>query len=401
MGLKQWVIEKLNPAQNLIRQDYGDNQQTSTKTITTETAYADLEVVQRGVNLIVDCCAGIEIDVGDKINGLSTVHQDVRKVKVERLLSYQPNIYVNRHQFYRDIYTDLLIEGNAFIHWDGGYLYVLPAKNVEIEVDKTKYIKQYNYGYNIKFKPSEIIWIRENTTNPFRGQSRLLSAQKSIEVLTNMNEFHKTFFKHGTLPGLILKTPNVLSDRVKDRILSQWAQRYSTKSGGRRPMILDGEFEVETLGTRDLRELDFSNSVQLHEDKILKALGVPPILLNSGNNANITPNVRLLYISTVLPLCEKVLSAFERYFGFDLKVVKQNILALKPELREEANYFSTLVNAGIMSRNEAREKLRLPIHDAEFADDLILPANVAGSAVDSTVGGNPGNSNNESDNSGE
>ena len=45
-------------------------------------------------------------------------------------------------------------------------------------------------------------------------------------------------------------------------------------------------------------------------------MGVPPILLDGGNNANIRPNHRLYYLETVLPIVRKMAYAFERYFGF-------------------------------------------------------------------------------------
>ena len=45
-------------------------------------------------------------------------------------------------------------------------------------------------------------------------------------------------------------------------------------------------------------------------------MGVPPILLDGGNNANIRPNHRLYYLETILPIVRKIGYAFERYFGF-------------------------------------------------------------------------------------
>jgi phage portal protein BeeE len=139
----------------------------------------------------------------------------------------------------------------------------------------------------------------------------------------------------------------------------------------------------------NFNELDFVQSSKEQEAAILKALGVPPILLDSGNNANISPNLRMFYINTVLPLVTKVTQSFERYFGYDLKPVTQDVLALQPELRELANFHSTLVNAGIITRNESRAKLRYPYSDSEIADELVLPANVAGSAASANLGGKP------------
>ena len=47
-------------------------------------------------------------------------------------------------------------------------------------------------------------------------------------------------------------------------------------------------------------------------------MGVPPILMDGGNNANIRPNHRLYYLETVLPIVRKIGFALERFFGFSL-----------------------------------------------------------------------------------
>ena len=90
-----------------------------------------------------------------------------------------------------------------------------------------------------------------------------------------------------------------------------------------------------------------------------------------------------------MPLVTKATQALEMYFGYDLQPDTQKVIGLRPELRDQANFLSTLANAGIMSRNEAREVLRLEAVDNEVGNDLILPANIAGSAQDASVGGAP------------
>ena len=62
-----------------------------------------------------------------------------------------------------------------------------------------------------------------------------------------------------------------------------------------------------------------------------------------------------------------------------------------PDERSKAQSLQTLVNSGILTRNEARNEIRYGEHSADFADDLIIPANIAGSALDSSVGGRPQN----------
>ena len=116
-------------------------------------------------------------------------------------------------------------------------------------------------------------------------------------------------------------------------------------------------------------------------------MGVPPILLDSGNNANIRPNMRMYYLETILPIVRKVNFGLERFFGFSIKEDITNIPALQPELRDQSFYYSGLVNAGIISANEARSQLGFEA--LEGHDELRIPANIAGSASNPNEGGRP------------
>ena len=82
-------------------------------------------------------------------------------------------------------------------------------------------------------------------------------------------------------------------------------------------------------------------NVDFYSGIILEAMGVPPILLDGGNNANIRPNHRLYYLETVLPIVRKIKYALERYFGFEANENVSGIPALQPELRDQASYYAT------------------------------------------------------------
>ena len=170
-------------------------------------------------------------------------------------------------------------------------------------------------------------------------------------------------------------------------MVQSWVTRYRPDNGGRRPLILDGGMELDEISNLSFREMDFQKSIVDNESEVLKALGIPPILLDSGNNANIRPNHRLYYLETILPIVRKINFALERFFGFEIKEDISNIPALQPELRDAASYYSSLVNGGIMTVNEAREALAYEPLDGQ--DDIRAPANIAGSAVNPDLGGRP------------
>jgi len=390
MGIVRNFVQKLNPAQPSISATSGETAQL-TSSIPFERAFERLEAVNRGVNMVVDAAAQINTDVGDKESfpGVSTVRQK----KLNNLLNRQPNPYQNADAFKRNLYLDMLMDGNCFMYYDGAYLFHLPAQNVTIIPDKKTFIKGYKYN-EIHYKAHEIIHISDNATQSiYRGMSRLNSAADSIKLLYNMRDFQGNFFKNGAVPGLVLKSPNTLSAKVKERLISSWSQKYSPKSGGRRPLILDGGLEIDSISNVDFRQLDFEDSVKNLEETILKVIGVPPILLNGGNNANIRPNHRLMYQETVLPLVRKVLGGLERYFGYDLAAALEDLSPLQPELDDKAKYYSTLVNGGVITPNEARVALRL--EPLEGHDDVRIPANIAGSAGNPSEGGKPPQGNEE------
>ena len=382
--------EKINPSQFLIGREEGLNI-TSREVVTNyRDAYEKLEVVNRAVNLVVDDVAEIPVDIGGKINGMNPVYKNVRRATVMRLLNVEPNPFQDINTFKRNLITDLLIDGNIFIYYDGANsaLYHLPAENVEIETDEKTYVKKYTYDGVVDYAPEEIIHVKENSFNSiYRGVPRLKPAYRTMLLLISMRNFQDNFFKNGAVPGLVLKSPNTLSEKIKERMLAAWRARYNPSTGGRRPLILDGGLEIDNLTEVNFKDLDFQAAIEANERIILQAIGVPPLLLDSGNNANIRPNHRLYYLETVLPIVRKVNFAFERFFGFDLVEDMSGVPAMQPELKDQAAYYSTLVNTGIMSPNEAREHLRM--EPLEGHDDLRVPANIAGSAANPSEGGRP------------
>ena len=379
--------EKLNPAQVFISQDEGMVLGSTENVRNYTAAYEQFEVVNRAVNLVVDDVAEIKVDVGDKL-ALQSIQKNVRRSRVDLLLNLEPNPFQDINTFKRNLVIDLLMDGNIFVYFDGVHLYQLPAKNVEIETSERSYINAFIYDGKLSYSPEEIIHIKENSfESMYRGVPRLKPAWERMQLLGSMKNFQKNFFKNGAVPGLVLKSPNTLSEKIKERMLAAWRSRYNPNAGGHRPLILDGGLEVENLNAVNFRELDFQQSIEENEKTILEAIGVPPILLNSGNNANIRPNHRLYYLETVLPIVRKMNFAFERYFGYDLQEDISNIPALRPELQDEAAYYSSLVNGGVMTPNEARQALRL--EPVEGHDDLRIPANIAGSASNPSEGGRP------------
>lgn len=391
MSLKSWfvdnVLEKFSRAQAEIARNEGDTIYPENN-YTYIQSYDNLPVVRRGVDLIVNGASSFDVDVLEKISNITPVVAGLRKTKVNSLLNFQPNPYIDINKFRRLIYLDLVLEGNAYLYFDGAWLYNLPASKMEILPDPITYVKGYKYNGITSFLPSEIIHIADNSsTSIYMGTSRLKATADTLSTRQSMVNFQGNFFKNGAVAGLVLKSPNVLGDKIKQRMIDSWVREYSPTKGGKRPLILDGGLELDKLSDTTFQELDFKDSVTAKDAEILVALGVPEVLISSGNNANITPNLRIFYLETVLPIVKMVNMGIERFFGYDLGFITNEVSALQPDLKDVAAYNSTLVNGGVLSPNEARAELRYdpkPGHD-----DLRVPANIAGSAAGDPSGGAP------------
>lgn len=374
--------EKLNPIQPYLTEKESSREFTQRY----ELYYEQLEIVNRGVNMIVDDVAEIPARVMPRMMTDGIV-KGVRRTRVERLINVEPNPYQDCSAFTRNLITDYLLDGNIFIYYDGAHLYHLPADNVTIHGDTRTFIEKYSYN-DVDYSPSEIIHVKENSFHSiYRGTSRLKPAVRTMALIASMKRFQDNFFKNGAVPGLVLKSPNTLSEKIKERMIMSWGARYRPDAGGRRPLILDGGIEIDKVSNVNFKELDFQAAIEDNEKIILKALGIPPILLDSGNNANLRPNMRLYYLETILPIVRKINSAYSRFFGYEIEEDVTDIPALQPELRDQSQYYSALVNTGIISPNEARAALAY--ESIEGYDELRVPANIAGSAANPDEGGRP------------
>ena len=380
-----WIRTKLNPAQSRIAEAEGTQVGTDAK-LTYFQSFKKLEAVNRSVSLLVNSAASLDYDVKDKVH--DGVVTGIRQKTLNTLLNFRPNPYQSAQDFRTALFTDFVLEGNAFVHFDGVFMYHLPADKVEILTDEKTFIKGFRYNGYVDFRESEVFYFRDLSSDSiYRGSSRLQAADKSVNLLYSMQQFQENFFDNGAVFGLVLTTDNTLSQVAKEKTIAYWLQKYNVKNGGKRPVILDSGLKPHQLAETNFKDMDFDQSIKTHGEKIMQAVGVPPILLQGGNNANITPNLRLFYLESVLPINRKFISAVERYFGYDVEAVTSSVSALQPELKDIAAYHSTLVNAGIISANEARTELR---YDAKPGnDDLRIPANIAGSAANPSTGGRP------------
>ena len=225
-NFRNWLVEKLNPAQPVIHTDEGTSIGPTSFVPNYRVAFRKLDIVNRSVNMVVSACARLDYDVKDKVN--DGVVNGIRQKTLSNLLNFRPNPYQSAQDFRRELFKDLLLDGNSFIHFDGTFMYHLPAENVEIITDPKTYIRGYKYSASVDFSESEVFYFKDiNSASIYRGASRLQACLDNINILYSMQEFQQKFFENGTIFGLVLTSENTLSQAAKEKTPQYWQQRSS------------------------------------------------------------------------------------------------------------------------------------------------------------------------------
>lgn len=197
--LRSWISQKLNPAQARIAYEEGTHISTTQK-ISYQQAFRNIDSVRRSVSMVVDACVSLDYDVKDKVTDGVVV--GIRQKTLNTLLNYRPNPYQSVQEFRQALFLDFLLEGDAFIYWDGTFMYHLPAQNVQIITDPKTFISSYKYMGTTEFREADILHFRDHHSQSiYRGTSRLEACQDSIDILNSMHTFQKNFLI--TVPCLV------------------------------------------------------------------------------------------------------------------------------------------------------------------------------------------------------
>lgn len=397
MSITNKITKAITSAMRSMREqnlnEGSDSPSTQTKLESTTKAYELVEVVNRCINIICDNAALVDFDIKDTLPFTGQSGKQIKGPSIDRILNYRPNPDQDINSFRRQLIMDFLVDGNAFIYYDkaGGIMYRLPALDVKIKHENGDYVTHYEYGTHT-YTPDCIMHIADNSMRDSRrGYSRILSAMNTLYSREDMLNFRKAFFTSGTSIGLIVEAPDFLGPRLKKRKQEEWARDFKPTSSTGLPLILDGGMTAKSVANTDFKALAFNETITEEEEKVAMAIGVPPILLNSGNNANIKPNLELLFYLQIIPMLRKFESVFEYFFAFDIELKTHKVPALKPDQKAEADRISALVNNGIITPNEGRASIRLDKMQDPDMDKIRIPANIAGSATGVTgqEGGRP------------
>ena len=361
--------------------------------------YQDNAIVYRCIQLISNSASAVKIDVfsGDiKLDN----HELISLLK-------RPNPLQSGVEYFASLYSYLLISGNAYMLRDTEEnqkpreLYLLRPDRIKIKTNESMIPEAYSYvvdGQVVKdYTVDQItangqikqikLW---NPLDDFYGLSPIVASAYNIDQHNLAGMHNVALLKNGCTPSGMLKfdpkdesgMSAQLTDDQRARLLEDLEQRFQGISNSGRPLLLEGDFQYQQLGLTP-KDMDFLELLNLSAREIALCFGVPAQLIGipeANTYSNMETAKLALYEETVIPMLKRVESDLNEYlsplYGDNIRIEYdiESIPAMVEKRRQVYANVEGAVTTGIITRNEARE--RLGLEPIEGADELYIQSNL-------------------------
>jgi len=375
----------------------GHNRRDNFKAYARE-GYQENAIVYRCVNEIANGAASIPFKVfqGD---------QELEQHPLVSLLN-RPNPMQAGVEYFQALYSFLLLSGNSYalasaVNQVPTELHLLRPDRIEIEPSDTSIPKSYKYKLNnqvvARYEADPVSGQSEvkhfkmwNPLDDYLGLSPLMAAAVDLDQHNMIAKHNIGLLENGARPsGAIVFQPKddsgnsmMLTDAQREQVQKDLEYRFSGQKNAGRPMLLEGDFDWKEMAMSP-RDMDFLQNKHMAAKDIALCFGVPSQLIgipDSQTYANVQEARLALYEETIIPLARRIESDLNEWlapsFGDNIRIEYdvEQIPAMTERRRRIYENVTNAVAQGIISRNEARE--RLGMEPITGGDEVYIAANL-------------------------
>ena len=317
----------------------------------------------------------------------------------------RPNPLQSNSEFFASLYGYLLLSGNSYVLKVGAEnqapseLHLLRPDRITIKGGQNYIPEKYQYiisgrvhaEYEVDQETAQSDLKQIKLWNPlddYYGLSPLAAGALEIDQHNMAAKHNVNLLNNGARPsGAVVFKPKDdqgfavnLTESQRQQLLTDLNNRFSGTSNAGRPMLLEGDFDWKEMGLSP-KDMDFGNLKHMATTDIALCFGVPSQLVgvpDAQTYANVAEARLALYEETIIPYLKKIESDMNEWlvpmFGEELMFCYDidSIPALSERRKKIYENVSMAVREGIITRNEARERLGLsPLNGA---DDLLVNA---------------------------
>jgi len=248
------------------------------------------------------------------------------------------------------------------------HLYLMRSDRVAVVGDEKKLTKGYVYTPNSKnyaLSPEDVIHFRNfSPKSEINGQGSIKAATTSLEAEYLATEYFKDFFRRGGIPSFVLEMPHRMSDPSYARLKGALSKKQGIGKQRGELILEEGAKYVQTEVTP--KESGEEIATIRSRSAVAASTGVPPIKIQSLEGTayanarfqdisfwrnTMEPRLKKFYAKITLECLRKAGST--AWLVPDMARVLMNI----DEFKNEVTAYNGLVDRGILSRNDVRDKL--------------------------------------------
>ncbi len=321
-------------------------------------------------------------------------------------LLQRPNPMQAGVEYFQAVYSYLLLSGNNYsirsdVAGEVRELYLLRPDRVRVKPSKTSTPESYEYVINSKIiktydsnpmtGESEVKHMKlYNPLDDYYGLSPLMAAAVDIDNHNAINKHNISLLNNGARPsGAIVFKPTSdrgmpiqLSDGQRQQLQDDLDVKFKGPANAGRPLLLEGDFDWREMGLSP-KDMDFLQQRNMAAKDIALCFGVPSQLIgipDSQTYSNVQEARLALYEETIMPLARRIQSDLNEWlsptYGDDIRIEYDfdAVPAMVERRRRIYENVTQAVREGIISRNEARE--RLGLEPISGGDDVYIAANL-------------------------
>ena len=318
----------------------------------------NISAVYRAVELISDSIAQLPIKVKENNDEL-----DSHPIN----FIFDTNV-LSKYNLMKLLIQSVLLKGNGFAYIERGAdgtaigLRFLESGDVQIHYEKEKQKLYYTCNYiPKKIEPCNMIHLLKNTYDGVNGLSVISYASRAIKISNNTENSASNFFTKGCNLAGVLSVDGSVTDKQRNDIRKNWNQAYS--DGGNGLAILQGNMKYSPI------QLNAADS-QLIESRlfnvtdIARFFGINPVLLGDLSHSSystLEAAQQEFLLHTLNPYVVMVEQEFTRKLfkpsENNLQINLDEAALLKTDKAAQADYYTKLLNAGVLTPNEVRNEL--------------------------------------------
>ena len=361
----------------------------------TPTKAMKIAAVFRAVNLISSGLATLKLEYKrkDRYKGYFKLDDSIGGKRLNYALSVQPNSRMNASVFLKNLVTQILLQGNA---------YVVPVRNIFNDVEALYLLKPgsvthdvYTNTYSVHddvngisgvYGPNEILHFK-NVSNDggYTGLSTISYAALTLGIAaTSDNETLKRFATGGRFKAILKNNTSVkgFGEYQDEQLKSHGEDLQDAINRGDDILAVKGDVEVSPLSMSSA-DMQFLESRKFTIREIARFFNVPPSKLMDDSNSNYK-SVEVSNIAFYTEALQPIVTEIEREFSAkllneynyqDFKFCFDLSALYALDLESKARWDKNRLENGLVSVNDLRRER--DVEPVDKGDDVYLSVNLA------------------------